>query len=358
VRARVIHQGKPEVGVPLTKTFQGHLRTITEGESRNPDVQSRYGKLLRETGKPGPALSFSGNEANPLFHNTGRGFVEIGATLGISRREDSRGFVLVDLDQDGALDVVLHNYFRNPVVALLNRSAGTNRWVRVRLRGTKTNRFGIGARVTANGQVQEMVCGTGYASGNAPELHFGLGEKDKVDLRVRWPSGRTDPYDALSPDRVYTLVEGDPAALRSEELKRVSIEPDPVPPPAPEPDVRAVVRGLKTLSGEPAAIAEDRLLVVFFSIRCYACVEELRRMGEIERRAKEASYRVVWVSVDPDLKEVGEQFRINAAPAPPYRPDSPLEGVEVPCVYRVTSGSVEKYFGRHAVTAALADAAR
>lgn len=355
MRARVIRQGDAEAGLPLTKTFYGHVRTITEAEARNADVQSRFGRLARESGKPGPALSFSGNEANPLFHNTaGRGFVEVGATLGISRREDSRGFVLVDLDQDGALDVVLHNYFKNPIVALLNRAAGTNRWVRVRLRGTKSNRFGIGARVTADGQVQEMVCGTGYVSGNPPELHYGLGAKEAVDLKVRWPSGQAEQYAGLKPGHVYTLVEGDPSAARAETPRPVAVEPDPAPAPAAEPDLREVLKDLKTLAGQPAPPGEGPLLVVFFSIHCYACVEELKRMGEVERRAKEAGHRVLWVTTDADTKLVGDEFRMNGAPSMPFRPGKPLAGVEVPCVYRVTPAAVEKYFGRHAVTAALA----
>ena len=241
MKARTIHGDKPQVGAPLTKSFHEHLVTILKSDARNPEVQNRYDQALaRDPRRPGPDMSFSGNEANPLFHNFGGGFAEIGTTTGISRTEDSRGFVLVDLDGDGALDVVMHNYFRNPIVALLNRAAGDGKWLRIRLRGTRSNRFGIGARVTVNGRVQELACGSGYLSGNAPELHFGLGKAEKADVTVRWPSGRVETYKRIDANRIHAFVEGDASMHRVEELKRETIEPPAAEPPKLDLDAEKV----------------------------------------------------------------------------------------------------------------------
>ena len=303
-------------------------------------------------------MNFSGNEANPLFHNTGKGFEEIGTTLGASRLEDGRGYVLVDLDQDGAQDVVLHNFYRSPVLALLNRAAGGNRWLRVKLRGTKSNRFGIGARVTAAGQVQEMVAGHGYLSGNAPVLHYGLGTAAQVDLTVRWPSGRSDDYKGLAANRVWTLTEGDPKAAKSEEPKRIDVAvPEPAPA-VPDPDARELLSGLRKVDGSAAEAGDGPWIVVVFSTDCHACVEELKRMGELGERAKKLGVKLVWVTKDADPRKVEEEFRLNGAPVPPLVPSKPLAAVGVPCVWLVTPSRVEKYVGRFAIPAALEDAAR
>ena len=324
-------------------------------DSRNMEVQNRF-DVAAKAGRPGPGISFSGNEAKPLFKNTGQGFVEIGTTLGASRTEDGRGFVLVDLDGDGALDVVMHNFYRNPIVALMNRAAGENRWLRVKLRGTKSNRLGIGARVTVNGKVQELACGSGYQSGNAPELHFGLGRAEKADLTVRWPWGKEEEVKGLDANRVYTMTEGDAAALKSEALKPVAIEPDAPEPTPAEPDVRAMLATLKTLGGEPAPV-KGAALVVLASMDCRVCVEEFKRHAEIEPQAFESGVELVWVSTDPDPRLVEERFRQNDAKFRPLFPAAPLKGQPTPTVYLVKRDRLEKFTGRFAVTAAL-EAAR
>ena len=52
--------------------------------------------------------------------------------------------------------------------------------------------------------------GGSYQSAADPRLHFGLGSADgTASLEVRWPSGRIDRYQGLSPDRGYHLREGD-----------------------------------------------------------------------------------------------------------------------------------------------------
>jgi len=341
--------------VPLTKAFHEHLEAIMQCDARNKEVQNRFDLALR-SGRPGPMVSFSGNEAKPLFKNTGKGFVEIGTTLGASRTEDGRGFVLVDLDNDGALDMVMHNFYRNPLVALLNRAAGDNRWLRVRLRGTRSNRFGIGARVTVNGKVQELACGSGYQSGNAPELHFGLGRAEKADVTVRWPWGKVEEYTGLDSNRVYTLTEGDRAALKFETLTPVVIEPDPPAAPAPEPDVQGILAGLRTLGGEPSPVGGPVLLVLA-SVNCHVCIEEFKRQEEIERAAFESGYKLVWVATDPDPKAVEGRFVLNQASFRPLFPSLPLLGVVTPTVYLVGPDRLEKFTGRFAVTAGL-EAAR
>jgi hypothetical protein len=341
VKARTARREDPSAGVPLTRAFRQHLLSVMQFDARNPEVQTRYGEALR-SGRPGPASSFSGNESNPFFRNSGGpAFDEIGSTLGLSRPEDGRGLAIVDLDGDGAQDVVLHNFHRNPVVALLNRSAAGTNWLRLRLRGTASNRFGIGARVEVSGRVQELACGMGYQSGNAPELHFGLGKATSADVKIRWPSGAVQTLPGLAGNRIHTIFEGE-AAVRSEAPNPVAIEPEPAPPK------------LRVPEGPPLTLPDGPHLVIAFSIDCHACVEELKRMGEIETRARALGLNVIWAGLD-DPKRVEEDFARNGARSKPSFLKGPLP---TPTVWLIRGGRGEAFTGRHAVTAALEAAAR
>jgi hypothetical protein len=363
VKAQALHGGDSELGVVLTELNRKHLLDLEKSESRNPEVQNRFDAMrerYQSSSADAPVMSFSGNEPKPLFHNTGQGFVDIGATMGIARREDGRGFVLVDLDNDGALDVVFHNYFRNPIVALQNRAAGDNQWIRLRLRGTKSNTFGIGAKVTVNGQFQELACGSGYLSGNAPELHYGLGRHKTGDVQIRWPSGRREEYHELPANRVYTLFEGKPEGIRGEELKRVRMEVNPGPEPeTPDLDPRVALGQLRDLDGTraPVQVGDRSTVVVFFRMGCYTCRNEMLRWKEFEKQAAELNARIVWVSIDPDPIGVLNFFRLPDAPGlTPLHWSGTHPGIETPTVFLISGEHLEKFTGRHALTAALAHA--
>lgn len=182
---------------------RAHMRNIRERMiEANPEIGADILAIL-------PSLSFSGNEANPLFHNRGDGTYEsIGEISGAGRREDARAFAAADFDGDGDLDLAVHNAFREPLVILRNDAGAPKPAAIVRLRG-KTNRFGIGARVTIESAgrrwMQELTAGEGFTSSQPPELHFGgVAKIDK--LTVRWPGGRTQEHQHLT-SGIVTITE-------------------------------------------------------------------------------------------------------------------------------------------------------
>jgi hypothetical protein len=127
-----------------------------------------------------------------------------------------RGLAAGDLDNDGRVDAVIVAQ-NEPLAYFHNRSRDVGHFVTFRLEGTKSNRDGIGARVTVTAggrrQVAERTGGGSYQSASDPRLHFGLGASDRVaSVEVLWPSGRKDRWTDLAVDTGYFLREGDPRA--------------------------------------------------------------------------------------------------------------------------------------------------
>jgi hypothetical protein len=117
-----------------------------------------------------------------------------------------------DLWNDGQLSVVINNVYATPSL-LVNSVHSGDHWIAFKTVGTRSNRDGIGARISAkNGErtlVDEVRSGSSYISQNDMRVHFGLGVRAKIDsVEVRWPSGLVEHFDNLSADTIHTLKEG------------------------------------------------------------------------------------------------------------------------------------------------------
>jgi hypothetical protein len=131
-----------------------------------------------------------------IYHHDANGAMrEIGVSVGgaFTRTYNSRGLAVADLNNDGQMDVVFTNQEERPTV-LMNQGVPGN-WIEIKLRGTKSNRSAIGARVTLRAgdrtQMREVKSGASFLSQSDLRLHFGLGDAKAIDeLKIRWPSGR------------------------------------------------------------------------------------------------------------------------------------------------------------------------
>jgi len=149
-----------------------------------------------------------------LFRNQGRGrFRRVTSSLGggLEIAKSSRGAALGDYDNDGDIDVLISNIDDRPT--LLRNDTSGGRWLTMRLVGEKSNRDGIGAKVTlvAGGQrwIAEVRAGGSYVSHSDSRLHFGLGERVTVDeVEIHWPSGLVERADRLETNRFYEAREG------------------------------------------------------------------------------------------------------------------------------------------------------
>ncbi len=159
-------------------------------------------------------------QQNRLLRNLGHGrFTNVTDQCGdgLQQKRSSRGAAFDDLDNDGDLDVVVLNSRHRPTI-LRNDSPRGNHWLQVLLRGSKTNRDGVGARVTLKAGeltlVDEVHAGRSYQSHFGTRLQFGLGQHDRVDgLEVRWVGGGTNVVSGLPADRLIGVTENPVARI-------------------------------------------------------------------------------------------------------------------------------------------------
>jgi len=147
--------------------------------------------------------------ANSLFMNDGKGrFRDATNEAGLAGRPAAhRGCGIADFDGDGRLDVVVVSLGARAEL-WKNESAPANRWLIVKLTGTKSNRDGIGARVIIGNQVRTMTTAIGYASSSHAGLHFGLGpDAGSVTVRVEWPSGTKQTIEGVKPNQILLVKE-------------------------------------------------------------------------------------------------------------------------------------------------------
>ena len=126
-----------------------------------------------------------------------------------------RGSAFGDLNNDGFQDIVVTSLGQTPRI-LINRGLSGNHWALFDLRGTVSNRDGIGAKIkvtTAAGRTLYNHCTTsvGFMSSSDRRVHFGLGkETSMADVEIRWPSGTIQHLDHLAADRIIKVEEPRP----------------------------------------------------------------------------------------------------------------------------------------------------
>lgn len=141
-------------------------------------------------------------------------FRDVSATAGAAFQLPAvhRGSAIGDLDNDGRIDVVVA-VANGQAKVFHNVTQTANHWILLQLRGTKSNRMGIGAqvRLTAEDgskQYNEVTTSVGYASSSDSRVHFGLGaSKMAKEIEILWPSGTRQTLKNVQGDKIVSIDE-------------------------------------------------------------------------------------------------------------------------------------------------------
>jgi len=190
---------------PLFADFDndGHPDLFVTNGIRRDVTDVDFKREIEERFKTGQPMSFdevmsrwpADHIANYAFRNKGNlQFENKTADWGLDAKINSNGVAYVDLNNDGALDIVINNI---DDAASIYRNNHKGNHLRIKLNGPENNPLGIGARVLATTpggtQMREQYLQRGFQSSVDPVLHFGLGDNDTVtELEVIWPDGRTE----------------------------------------------------------------------------------------------------------------------------------------------------------------------
>jgi hypothetical protein len=150
-------------------------------------------------------------QANRIFRNQKGHFTDVsstaGADFGIARLH--RGAAFADFDNDGRIDVAVTS-LNAPLEMWMNRSPERH-WLQLKLHGTRSNRSAIGARVICRSairtQVKTVSSSVGYASSSDLRVHFGLDADRTASIEIHWPSGVMQHLANLRADQRVEITE-------------------------------------------------------------------------------------------------------------------------------------------------------
>jgi len=161
-----------------------------------------------------------------LRNDTGEHFVDVTKTAGPGFAVEGVGRALAagDVDNDGDLDLLVTNNGER-VNLLLNDGGNAANAILVQVSGTKSNRSGIGTKLTLTTgqrrQVREVQSGSSYLAQNDLRAHFGIGSATVAErLEVRWPDGSMEVIPAVAANQIVTIHQGKGLVNRAPLVRR------------------------------------------------------------------------------------------------------------------------------------------
>lgn len=290
--------------------------------------------LIRQGG------SLSARETNNFYINCGDGtFADVSGITGLDFPEDGRAFAVGDLDQDGDLDLILKNR-NSPQLRLLRNQAGSGyNAASFDLRGTRSNKDAVGAKITietdAGSRSKFVKIGSGFLSQSSRRVWFGLGNQEGIrQVKIEWPSGEVQTIRDLPADHRIVIVEG---RDRAETIPFRSLpQDDPTPDeggeaPAGDPPLYSGTWLLEKLAAPKFRLPSvngrhhslgmyrgRRVLLNFWATWCPPCREELRDLRSHQDDLRDLGAAILAISVDDpaDRAKVLEYAREEELPFP------------------------------------------
>lgn len=154
--------------------------------------------------------SVAGEQHNQFYLREGDHYFKSEYESDESFLGNSRGIVTADLNNDGLEDMVVSNYLNRPHL-LKNVGPSKGNWVKIQLKGVRSNSFGVGAviKITlpdGSTQMQLVSAGNHYLSQDSYRRHFGIGKNKTVSqIDITWPGGRKQTV--TGPIKVNRILE-------------------------------------------------------------------------------------------------------------------------------------------------------
>tara|TARA_B100000029_G_scaffold45814_1_gene42226 strand:- start:1748 stop:2350 length:603 start_codon:yes stop_codon:yes gene_type:complete len=171
---------------------------------RNPWDFSKSGQNLSAYERNGVFLNGQG-QGPAVFH-------DIGFLSGADNPGDGRSVTAWDITNDGQPELLVRQAGGGALVIYENRFPRVH-WLKLSLRGTRSNRFGIGAKVVCETEDRtirrELYPHINFLAQSPAMLHLGLGECDRIKrLTIHWPGGGTQVISDIAVDRHISITEG------------------------------------------------------------------------------------------------------------------------------------------------------
>ncbi|MGB6687854.1 MAG: CRTAC1 family protein [Terracidiphilus sp.] len=163
----------------------------------------------------GGGLDTQDVQPNRIFRNQGGRFADVSDQVGPEFAQPAlhRGVVFADFDRDGRIDAAV-TALNAPIELWWNRSPRENparHWLQLRLTGRRSNRSAIGAEIRCHSggraQVRTVSSSVGYASSSDLTVHFGLGEATRASVEIRWPTGILQATGDVAADQRLNIEE-------------------------------------------------------------------------------------------------------------------------------------------------------
>lgn len=160
-------------------------------------------------------LGDNAKQSDTMWRNLdGKSFADVSAAMGpaFTPKGFHRGSAFVDLNDDGALDIVVTGLNERPRI-LINAGSPAANWLLLDLRGTRGNRDAVGAQVkltSASGRVlhNHVSVSAGLMSSSDRRVHFGLGAESSIaSIEIRWPGGQVQTLQNVRTNEILRVDE-------------------------------------------------------------------------------------------------------------------------------------------------------
>ena len=259
--------------------------------------------------------SFSGNERNCCFLNTGQNgtgkdqFADVSAASALHHLDDSRSIAVTDWDQDGDLDLWITNRTSPRVRFLRNDTPTNNGHVAFQLEGLPSAncpRDAYGARVEVTfenaagetvGRTQTLHGGDSFLSQSFNWLHFGMQPDEHVQsVAVRWPGTKTpESYSGVTAGKRWRLAQtkGVAKEIPAREKTAAAIQADPLASVPLKLTGRLKINWPQSVGdleyhsfdGERVtkkAVSDRPVLYMCWASWCAPCLKELKEVSQTE----------------------------------------------------------------------------